>query len=78
MITLADTAAKYYNPEIKGYIWPDSCGQPCFYCGSITAWTVVVPKAESIAGRLKTRCCSEKCLESYKAEKVIDLTKEPL
>lgn len=76
MISLAATAADYYNPEISGYIWPDSSVLPCFYCGSLTVWTVVVPKDESIAGRLKTRCCSEKCLESYKAEKVLAITGE--
>jgi len=74
VITLADTAAKYYNPEIKGYIWPDSCGQPCFYCGSITAWTVIANPDDAINGRLKTRCCSSACFDKYKAEMALNIT----
>ena len=73
MVDISNISADYYNPDINGYIWPDSSGQPCFYCGNITVWTVVANPDDAIDGRLKTKCCSKECLDKYKAEAALSI-----
>jgi hypothetical protein len=70
-----DKFAGIYFDEIKGYIKPSHERQPCEFCRKSTNWAILrFGVTDTPAGYDYTYCCSEACLDAFKAELVEEIT----
>lgn len=62
----------YYNSDVQAYIWPDNKQSKCAYCGELTFWNIIPWLCPNLGA---ITCCSVKCLDGYKAEMVLSMTR---
>lgn len=70
--------AGHYYDEIKGYIKPSHEKRPCAFCRRPTNWAILrFGVLGTPAGYDYTYCCSEACLDAFKAQLVEEITSGP-
>ena len=70
-----DKYASYYYDEIKGYIKPSHVEGTCEFCDKKTHWAILrFNIIDTPAGYDYTYCCSEECLNAFRADLVEEIT----